>query len=118
MEKKVIKTPQIPISPQKLNLVADLVRKKKLDCSLDLLSFTSNKGGRIIHRLLLGAKKILEKEKESSSDFYLNKIEVNRGRIQKKVIYRAKGRTDRLRKRYSLVNLYLSKSLVSDSKNK
>src|SRR4051794_23384307 len=109
MEQFTIKSSQIAISPQKMNLVAGLVRKKELNYSLNLLAFLPKKGGRILHKLLQGAAKSLEKSKEETADFYLNKIEINRGRIQKKAIYRAKGRTDRIRKRYCLINLYLAK---------
>ncbi|CAJ0855704.1 17280_t:CDS:2 [Entrophospora sp. SA101] len=97
----------ISISPQKLNLVAEIIRKKELDYSLKILEFLPKKGGRILHKLLAGAAKNLEKSQEETANFYLSKIEVNRGRIQKRVIYRAKGRTNRIRKRYSLVNLHL-----------
>ena len=109
MEQTTLKSAPLAISPQKMNLVAGLVRKKELDHSLQILNFSSKKGGRILHKLLAGMAKSLEKEKQEINNFYLNKIEVNRGRIQKKLIYRAKGRADRIRKRYSLVNIYLTK---------
>src|SRR3954468_21264430 len=109
MEPLIIKSSSISISPQKMNLVAGVIRKKDLDYSLKILEFLPKKGGRILHKLLAGAAKNLEKSKEETANYYLNKIEVNRGKIQKRVIYRAKGRTNRIRKRYSLINLYLSK---------
>jgi len=109
MEQFIIKTSQIAISPQKMNLVASLIRKKELSYSLKILEFLPKKGGRILHKLLKGVAKSLEKKEENLSNFFLNKIEVNQGRIQKKAIYRAKGRTDRIRKRYCLINLHLTK---------
>src|SRR3954465_15417221 len=109
MEPIIIKSSSISISPQKMNLVAGIIRKKDLDYSLKILEFLPKKGGRILHKLLAGAAKSLEKSQEETANFYLSKIEVNRGEIQKRVIYRAKGRTNRIRKRYSLVNLHLSK---------
>jgi large subunit ribosomal protein L22 len=109
MEQLTIKSSQIAISPQKMNLVAGLIRRKELDFSLNFLAFLPKKGGRILHKLLQGAAKTLINSKEETSNFYLNKIEVNRGRIQKKVMYRAKGRTDRVRRRYCLINLFLAK---------
>jgi large subunit ribosomal protein L22 len=119
MEPIIIKSSQISISPQKLNLVAGIIRKKELDYSLKLLEFLPKKGGRILHKILAGAAKSLEKSKEETTNYYLDKIEVNRGKIQKKVIYRAKGRTNRIRKRYSLVNLYLSKKeMIAKPKQK
>jgi len=112
MDSIVIKSSQIAISPQKMNLVAGLVRKKGLDQTLIFLTFLPKKGGRILYKLLYGAAKTLTKEKEDTSNFYLDKVEVNQGRIQKKVMYRARGRTDRVRKRYCLVNLHLAKKNV------
>jgi len=109
MDPIIIKSSSIPISPQKMNLVAGVIRRKDLDYSLKTLEFLPKKGGRILYKLLKGAAKSLEKSQESLNNFYLSKVEVNQGRIQKRAIYRAKGRTDRIRKRYSLINLHLSK---------
>jgi large subunit ribosomal protein L22 len=109
MDPIIIKSSPISISPQKMNLVAGIIRKKDLDYSLKTLEFLPNKGGEILHKLLKGAAKNLEKSQENLSNFYLSKVEINQGGIQKRASYRAKGRTDRIRKRYSLVNLYLNK---------
>ena len=118
MEPIIIKTSSISISPQKLNLVAGIIRKKDLDYSLKVLEFLPKKGGRILHKLLRGAAKNLEKSQENLSNFYLSRLEVNQGKIQKRAIYRAKGRTNRIRKRYSLINLHLSKKeVITNSKN-
>ncbi|CAI2173987.1 2654_t:CDS:2, partial [Funneliformis geosporum] len=112
MEPIIIKSSSISISPQKMNLVAGIIRRKDLDYSLKTLEFLPKKGGRILHKLLQGAAKNLEKSQENLSNFYLSKIEVNQGKTQKRAIYRAKGRTNRIRKRSSLINLYLSKKEV------
>lgn len=113
MEPIIIKSSSISISPQKMNLVAGIIRRKDLDYSLKTLEFLPKKGGRILHKLLAGAAKSLEKSQENPSNFYLSKIEVNQGKTQKRAIYRAKGRTNRIRKRSSLINLYLSKKEVA-----
>jgi len=113
MDSIIIKSSQVAISPQKMNLVAGLIRKKELDHSLSFLAFLPKKGGRILYKLLQGAAKSLLKKKENTSDFYLDRVEINQGRIQKRVIYRAKGRSDRIRKRYSLINLRLTKKKIS-----
>src|SRR3954465_11271317 len=112
MEPIIIKSSSISISPQKMNLVAGIIRKKDLDYSLKTLEFLPKKGGRILHKLLKGAAKSLEKNQENLSNFYLSKVIVNQGKTQKRAIYRAKGRTNRIRKRSSLINLYLSKKEV------
>lgn len=109
MESIIIKSSSIHISPQKMNLVAGIIRRKDLDYSLKTLEFLPKKGGRILHKLLKGAAKNLEKSQENLSNFYLSKIEVNQGVTQKRAIYRAKGRTNRIRKRHSLIKIQLSK---------
>ena len=112
MDLFVIKTSQVAISPQKMNLIAGLIRKKELDYSLTFLAFLPKKGGRILYKLLQGAAKSLTKKKENTNDFYLDRVEINQGRTQKRIIYRAKGRADRVRKRYCLINLRLAKKKV------
>ncbi|WNE41071.1 MAG: hypothetical protein mread185_000528 [Mycoplasmataceae bacterium] len=109
MESIIIRSSSLSISPQKMNLVAGIIRKKDLNYGLKVLEFLPSKGGRIIYKLLTGAAKTLEKNQEQTNDFYFSKVEVNQGKTQKRVIYRAKGRTNRIRKRHSLVNLYLKK---------
>jgi large subunit ribosomal protein L22 len=119
MDSVIIKSSEIAISPQKMNLVAGIIRKKELDYSLKILEFLPKKGGRILYKLLSGAAKSLEKNQEQPANFYLKKVEVNCGRTQKRAIYRAKGRTNRIRKRHSLINLYLSKKeVVAKAKTK
>ncbi|CAG8699397.1 11788_t:CDS:2, partial [Scutellospora calospora] len=61
-----IKSSPISISPQKMNVVAGIIRKKELDYSLKILEFLPTKGGRILHKLLAGAAKSLEKNKEQT----------------------------------------------------
>jgi large subunit ribosomal protein L22 len=117
-ESIIIRSSSISISPQKMNLVAGIIRRKDLDYSLKILEFFPKKGARILYKLLTGVAKSLEKNKEQTNDFYLSKIEVNQGKTQKRVIYRAKGRTNRIRKRYSLINLHLSKKEVVNDKSK
>ncbi len=112
MDSIIIKSSQVAISPQKMNSIAGLIRKKELDHSLNFLAFLPKKGGRILYKLLQGAAKSLIKKKENTSNFYLDRVEINQGRTQKRAIYRAKGRTDRIRKRYSLINLCLVKRKV------
>ncbi|MCE8163725.1 MAG: uL22 family ribosomal protein [Candidatus Moeniiplasma glomeromycotorum] len=111
MDSIVIKSSPLPISPQKVNLVAGLIRKKELSqFLLTQLSFLPKKRiGREFQKLLQGVIKNLIKNKEEVSNFYLRRVEVNPGRIQKKIIYRAKGRADRVRKRYSSIKIYIER---------
>jgi large subunit ribosomal protein L22 len=109
MNSIVVKSSSLAISPQKLNLIAGLIRKKELDSSMQILSFLPKKGGRMVYKMLNSVAKDILQQKETLNNYYLIKVEVNRGKILKKIIFRAKGRSDRLRKRHSLINIYLSK---------
>ncbi|CAG8558722.1 12758_t:CDS:2 [Cetraspora pellucida] len=84
MEPIIIKSSAIAISPQKMNEVAGIIRKKKLDYSLKVLEFLPKKGGQILYKLLAGVAKSLEKNQEKPANFYLQKVEVNQGKIQKR----------------------------------
>jgi len=111
MENFIIKTPELAISPQKINLVASLIRKKKLNYSLDLLNtkIFAKRGGIVFYKILKGVKKNIIKKNDNSEDFFVKKITVNRGRIMKKIFFRAKGRSDRIKKIYSLIKIEISK---------
>ena len=100
---------QISISPEKLNIFVSLIRKKDLRYSLELSEFSGTKAARIIHKLLKGAAKKIENEKENLDNFFIEKAEVNRGTMQRNVIFRAKGRSDRISRRYSLLNILITK---------
>lgn len=121
MEQIIIKSAPIAISPKKMNLVVSSIRNKELPYLITHLPFFPKKKiGLEFHKLLQGAAKSLAKSKQEIDSFYLDKVEVNQGKTQKRVMYRAKGRTDRIRKRYSLIKLHLSKkeSVKINNKNK
>src|SRR4051794_32191300 len=120
MDSIIIKSAPIAVSPQKMNLVAGLIRKKELNnLLLARLSVLPKKRiGREFHKLLQGAVKNLTKNNEAIDNFYLSKVEINPGRIQKRIIYRAKGRSDRIRKRYSLIKIQLSRKENTKINNK
>ena len=109
MKEVVIKSPYLAISPHKMNLVANLIRKKELIFSLKTLPFVQKKAARILFKILKGFEKNMSKNSDNIQDYYFKKIEVNKGPMPKKILYRAKGRSDIIRKNYCLVNLYITK---------
>src|ERR1700722_15157445 len=118
MEQLIIKSSAISISPQIMNLVAGIIRKKELNhLLLARLSFLPKKRiGQEFYKLLQGAAKSLIKNNEKMDNFYLSKVEVNQGPVRKSPNYRAKGRSDRKRKRYSLIKIELSKKKDNQKK--
>src|SRR5437763_11168936 len=103
------------ISPQKLRPIANLVRKKEINRSLNTLNFLPHKGARMLHKILHGAlKQIKQKTNQKEAIFYVNKIQVDQGGIRKKIMIRAKGNADTLRQPSS--HLFLCVSSQEENK--
>ncbi|CAJ0909893.1 5189_t:CDS:10 [Entrophospora sp. SA101] len=107
--RRVGKHGKAAISPQKLRPVANLVRRKEIDYSLNTLHFLPHKGARILHKILQGAiKQIKKRDKKEKAVFYISQIRVDQGSIRKKMIFRAKGSANTLRQTTSHLFLCLS----------
>lgn len=103
----VIRSRNLSISPQKLRPVANLIRKKEINHSLNTLRFLPHKGARILHKILQGAAKQV-RQKSEKDFFYINQIQIDQGVIRKKLMIRAKGSANTLRKVSSHLFLCLS----------
>ncbi len=89
----------VHLSAQKGRLVADLIRGKKVDQALDILTFTPNKGAAIIKKVLESA--IANAEHNDGADIdelKVSSIYVEKGAVMKRMSARAKGRGDRINK--------------------
>jgi large subunit ribosomal protein L22 len=105
----------LTISPQKLRPVANLVRKKEINHSLNTLNFLPGKGAGMLHKILSGAlKQVKKKTSQKEAIFYISKIQVDHGGIRKKLAIRAKGSADTLRQVSS--HLFLCLSLKEERK--
>ena len=89
----------VHLSAQKGRLIADLIRGKKVDQALDILSFTPKKGAAIIKQVLESA--IANAEHNDGADIdelKVSSIYVEKGTFMKRYSARAKGRGDRISK--------------------
>ena len=87
------------LSEQKGRLVADMIRGKKIDQALNILTFSPKKGAAIIKGVLESA--IANAEHNDGADIdelRVKTIYVERGAFLKRFIARAKGRGDRISK--------------------
>lgn len=88
------------ISAQKVRLVADQIRGKKVDEALNLLTFSSKKAAEIIKKVLESAIANAEhNEGADVDDLRVSTVFANEGRSMKRIKPRAKGRADRIIKR-------------------
>ena len=89
----------VHLSAQKGRLIAGMIRGKKVDQALDILSFTPKKGAVIIKQVLESA--IANAEHNDGADIdelKVSSIYVEKGTFMKRYSARAKGRGDRISK--------------------
>ena len=101
----------IRMSPRKVRYVADLVRGKKVEEALDILTFTLRRASPVISRLLKSA--IANAGQNESIDvdtLYIKKIFVDGGPTLKRFRPRAMGRATTIRKRTSHITVVLEES--------
>ena len=89
------------ISAQKARLVADQIRGKSAEDAIDILTFSNKKAAAIILKVLNSAIANAEHNEAADVDeLRVSTIFVNEGRTLKRLRPRAKGRADRILKRY------------------
>ncbi|WMY96137.1 MAG: 50S ribosomal protein L22 [Arsenophonus sp.] len=96
-------------SAQKIRLVADLIRGKKVFKAIEILNYTNKKAASLVKKVLESA--IANAEHNNSADIddlKVKKIFVNEGSTMKRIMPRAKGRADRILKRTSHITVVVS----------
>lgn len=95
-------------SPQKVRLVADLIRGKSLDEALQSLKFVRKKAAKPIYKLLKSAESNADNKGNVDIDnLYVKYISVDPGPTWKRIMTRAMGRANVIRKRTSHVTVVL-----------
>ncbi|PIT96875.1 50S ribosomal protein L22 [Candidatus Campbellbacteria bacterium CG10_big_fil_rev_8_21_14_0_10_35_52] len=106
-------------SPRKVRLVADLIRGKKVNKALTLLSFTQRRATGSIKKLLESA--IANAKKNSGIDkenLTVKDIQINKGIVFKRHQPRARGRAFPIRKRTSNISIVLSEQQETQNNSK
>lgn len=89
------------LSAQKARLIADQVRGKSVEEALDILMFSKRKGAVLVKKLLESAIANAEHNEGADVDeLMVSTIFVDEGTTLKRLKPRAKGRADRIFKRY------------------
>jgi large subunit ribosomal protein L22 len=97
-------------SPQKVRLVADLVRGKKVDEALNILRFTRKACARDLEKLLRSAVANAESTETGvdTDELVVSKIYVNEGPREKRIQPAPMGRAYRIQKRKAHVTVHVS----------
>lgn len=102
----VARAKYIRISPQKVRLVADLIRGKKVEDALNILRFTSKSSAPLIAKVVKSAVANAGQRKGVDVDALLVKsIRVDGGPTMKRFHARAMGRGARILKRMSHITV-------------
>jgi large subunit ribosomal protein L22 len=98
----------VRIAPRKVQLVADLVRGKKVDEALAILKYTPRGAATVIEKLVKSAVANAENNHNMDADnLYISEIHANQGPTMKRYRPRAFGRAARIRKRTSHIGVVL-----------
>ncbi|MBI95411.1 MAG: 50S ribosomal protein L22 [Flammeovirgaceae bacterium] len=115
----IAKLNNVPTSPRKMRLIADLIRGMGVDLALNTLKFDSKIGSKRLEKLLLSAiSNWQEKNKDKKieeADLFIKEIFVNGGRMIKRLRPAPQGRAHRIRKRSNHVTIVLD-SLTKENK--
>ncbi|MFP3019414.1 MAG: 50S ribosomal protein L22 [Arsenophonus sp.] len=96
-------------SAQKVRLVSELIRGKKVSKALEILKYTNKKAAFLVKKVLESAIANAEHNNGADiDDLKITKIYVNEGSTMKHIMPRAKGRADRILKRTSHITVAVS----------
>ncbi len=101
----------VPTSPRKMRLVTDLIRGQEVNKALDILKFSKQEASRRVEKLLLSAIANWQAKNEGvrleESNLYVKEVQVDGGRILRRIQPAPQGRAYRIRKRSNHVTLEL-----------
>ncbi|OPY78497.1 MAG: 50S ribosomal protein L22 [Syntrophorhabdus sp. PtaU1.Bin058] len=107
----VAKTRMIRISPRKVRIVGDLIKKKNINEASGMLTYMPQKASFILKKLLDSAIANAKQKKYVDIDnLYVKNVIVDGGPTLKRFLPRAMGRATKIRKRISHITLVLDES--------
>lgn len=107
----VARARMIRISPTKVRLVANLIKKKDVNTAAGILSCLPNKASMILKKVLDSAIANAKQKKYVDIDsLYVKNVIVDGGPMLKRYIPRALGRATMIRKRTSHITVVLEES--------
>ncbi|AKQ44549.1 50S ribosomal protein L22 [Rufibacter radiotolerans] len=115
----VAKLNNVPSSPRKMRLVADMIRGKRVTQALGLLKFTANSGAPKLEKLLLSALSNWQAANEDAriedANLYIKEIRVDEGKMLKRLRPAPQGRGHRIRKRSNHVTLVIDSKVEAET---
>ena len=113
----VAKLKNVPSSPRKMRLVADMIRGQKVSKALGILRYQPQVGAALLEKLVLSAvanwQQKNEDERAEDADLYVKTIFVDGGRMLKRLRPAPQGRGHRIRKRSNHVTIVIESAANS-----
>jgi large subunit ribosomal protein L22 len=111
----------VPTSPRKMRLVADLIRGMEVNKALSVLKFSSKEASNRLEKLLRSAIANWEQkteQKADSAELYVSSVSVDSATMMKRLQTAPQGRAYRIRKRSNHVTLFVdTKKSTNDNDN-
>ena len=108
----VAKLNNVPTSPRKMRVVADMIRGERVNKALSILKFESKVGAAKLEKLLLSAISNWQQQHEDAkieeADLIGKEINVDSGRMLMRLRPAPQGRAHRIRKRSNHVTIVVS----------
>lgn len=96
------------ISARKVKIVIDLIRGKNAKEAIAILKYTNKAAAPMVEKLLKSAMaNAVNNNKMDETKLYISEIYANQGPTMKRILPRAKGSADRIRKRTSHIVVVL-----------
>ena len=96
------------ISARKVKIVIDLIRGKNAKEAIAILKYTNKAAAPMVEKLLKSAiANAVNNNKMDETKLYISEIYANQGPTMKRILPRAKGSADRIRKRTSHIVVVL-----------
>ena len=96
------------ISARKVKIVIDLIRGKNAKEAIAILKYTNKAAAPIVEKLVKSAiANAVNNNKMDETKLYISEIYANQGPTMKRILPRAKGSADRIRKRTSHIVVVL-----------
>ena len=107
----------VPTSPRKMRLVADMIRGQKVSKALALLKFQPRASSPVLHKVLLSAVANWQQQNEGSkledADLIVKTVFIDGGRMLKRLCPAPQGRAHRIRKRSNHITIVVDDASVS-----
>ncbi|MBP5364767.1 MAG: 50S ribosomal protein L22 [Bacteroidales bacterium] len=111
----------VPTSPRKMRLVADMIRGKEVNLALNMLKFSTKEAAGRMEKLLLSAIDNWKQKNEGASvddaNLYVKTVFVDSARILKRLRPAPQGRAHRIRKRSNHVTLIVDSKISDNQEN-